>query len=178
MTDPADRTRFLNGVRNVRRFRDEPVPEEALRGVLEVARWSGSSMNRQPWSFVVVREPALLRALAATSPSIGWVAGAPAAIVPVLDGEAPEDETFDEGRLGERILLGARAHGLGAGLGWFPHGTARTEARALLGVPDGRVVRTVIALGHPANGERGGRAAARKPLADLVFDERYGRRPT
>ena len=125
----------------------------------------------------MVREPALLRALAATSPSIGWVAGAPLAIVPVLDGAAPEDETFDEGRVSERILLATRAHGLVAGLGWFPPRTARAAAKALLGVPEDRVVRTVIALGYPTE-EPTGRGGDRKLLAELVFADRYGVHPT
>ncbi len=176
MGDATELVGFLTKVRNARRFRPDPVPEEALAAVLEVARWSGSSMNRQPWRFVVVREPALLRALAATSPSIGWVAGAPLAIVPVLDGAAPEDETFDEGRVSERILLAARAHGLVAGLGWFPPRTARAAAKSLLGVPEERVVRTVIALGYPSE-EPTGRGGDRKPLAELVFADRYGQCP-
>ena len=28
-------------------------------------------------------------------------------------------ETFDEGRLAERIMLGAWAHGVGSSVGWF-----------------------------------------------------------
>ena len=64
MSDPnsADRKsadmvlRALRRTRQVRQFTDEPVAESDLRAILEVARWSGSSINRQPWTFVVIGE--------------------------------------------------------------------------------------------------------------------------
>lgn len=177
MADRPQLLTLLNRMRNVRRFRPEPVPDDAVADVLEAARWSGSAMNRQPWELVVVREPNLLQALAATSPSIGWVVEAPLAIVPVMAGDAADEEGFDEGRLSERMLLAARANGLGAGLGWFPPGTPRVEALALLGVPPGRTVRTIVALGFAAE-DRSGGGGNRKPLRDLVFAERYGQRPS
>lgn len=176
MTETAEVLGLLRRVRNDRRFRADPVSDEAVAGVLEVARWTGSAMNRQPWEFVVVGDAALLGALAVTSPSIGWVAGSPLAIVPVMAGDAVAQEGFDEGRVSERILLAARALGLGAGLGWFPPGEAREQARSLLGVPEGRSVRTIVAIGVAAE-ERSGRGGDRKPLAELVFRDRYGRRP-
>ena len=46
MVDATELVGFLSKVRNARRFRPDTVPEEALAAVLEVARWSGSSMNR------------------------------------------------------------------------------------------------------------------------------------
>ena len=59
-----DRTTFLGSLRAVREFRDEPVPQEVVEDVLEVARLSGSASNRQPWELVVIRERATLDALA------------------------------------------------------------------------------------------------------------------
>ena len=40
----------------VREFQDKPVPPESVRRIVEAGRLSGSSMNRQPWHFIVVRE--------------------------------------------------------------------------------------------------------------------------
>jgi nitroreductase len=51
--DPLD---FLKSLRTVRFFEREPVSQEALDDILEVARWSGSARNRQPWKFLVVRD--------------------------------------------------------------------------------------------------------------------------
>jgi nitroreductase len=51
MTDTQiakDRIAFLRGLRAVRQFRPDPIPQEVVDDILEVARWSGSAGNRQP----------------------------------------------------------------------------------------------------------------------------------
>ena len=42
--------------RSVRRFKPDPVPDEAIENMLEAARWAMSGANAQPWEFVVVRD--------------------------------------------------------------------------------------------------------------------------
>ena len=42
--------------RSIRKFKPEPVPEEAIENMLEAARWAMSGANAQPWEFVVVRD--------------------------------------------------------------------------------------------------------------------------
>jgi nitroreductase len=168
--------RTLRAVRSVRDFRPDPLPDELLAEILEVARWTGSGMNRQPWRFVVVRDRMALAAIADASPNAGHVRGAAAAIVIVMDGESPAIEAFDEARAAERILVAATALGLASAIGWImPLG--RPAVAALLGVPEGRTVRTLVSLGYPTEvGARPKAAAgtARKPLSDVVRHERYG----
>lgn len=41
--------------RTIRRFRDEPVPDDVLHQCLEAATWAPSGGNMQPWRFVVLR---------------------------------------------------------------------------------------------------------------------------
>ncbi len=40
--------------RSIRAFKDTPVPEEALRRVLDAARWAPSGCNFQPWEATIV----------------------------------------------------------------------------------------------------------------------------
>lgn len=49
--------------RAVRRLRPDPVPEAVLQRVLTAATWAPSGGNRQPWRLIVVRDPAIKRAL-------------------------------------------------------------------------------------------------------------------
>ena len=49
--------------RTVRRLRPDPIPEALLRQVLTAATWAPSGGNRQPWRFLVVRDPERKRAL-------------------------------------------------------------------------------------------------------------------
>jgi nitroreductase len=41
--------------RSIRRFKDEPLPGEALEAILTAATQAPSGKNRQPWRFVVVK---------------------------------------------------------------------------------------------------------------------------
>lgn len=54
---------LIESRRAVRRFLSEPVPDEVIRDCLEMAVLAPSSCNLQPWSFQVVRDPALLARL-------------------------------------------------------------------------------------------------------------------
>lgn len=164
---------FLLSLRAVREFRPEPVPGEVVGDVLEVARLSGSASNKQPWEFIVVRDRATLEALAAVEGYADHLKDAPLGIVPVMAGEREEQEAYDEGRLCERIMLAAHAYGVGSSIGWFVR-DGRSEARELLGVPSERTVRTAISLGYPDEAARRGRGApVRKPLSEIVHEERY-----
>ncbi|HEX2034436.1 MAG TPA: nitroreductase family protein [Chloroflexota bacterium] len=175
-----DRLRFLRRLRAVRRFLARPVPPQAVDDILEVARWSGSANNRQPWELVVVRDAATLQALGTLPGAIyaRHLAGAPLGIVLVMSGEPGREvhETYDEGRLSERIMLAAAAHGLGSCIGWFP-GESAAAAKRLLGIPQERLVRTAISIGYPDAQAQQSRSRAdqpRKPLSELVHQERYG----
>jgi nitroreductase len=45
--------------RSIRRFKPDPIPNEYIDKIIEVARWAPSGFNMQPWEFVVVRKPDL-----------------------------------------------------------------------------------------------------------------------
>lgn len=47
--------------RSARRFKPAPVPDEYIDKIIEVARWAPSSLNQQPWEFVVVKDLELRR---------------------------------------------------------------------------------------------------------------------
>jgi nitroreductase len=49
--------------RAIRYLRPDPVPDELIRKVLDAAIQAPSGSNRQPWHFLVVKDPAVRRAL-------------------------------------------------------------------------------------------------------------------
>lgn len=171
-TDTARQlTDFLRRLRAVRQFESKPVPEDVLADILDVGRWSGSASNQQPGEVLVIRDRETLQRLGSLEGYVKHVAGAPLALVIVMPGKWEEGEIYDEGRLSERIMLAALAHGLGSSIGWFgDQGSA--EARRLLNVPQGRRLRTAISVGYPAAGAL--RRGRRKPLERTVHWERYG----
>jgi nitroreductase len=117
------------------------VPQEVVDDILEVARWSGSASNRQPWELVVIRDRDTLGALARVQGYAHHLADAPLGIVLAMAGERAEQETYDEGRLAERIMLAALAHGVGSSVGWIvgsgreSRGRSSTSARAVWCAP-------------------------------------------
>lgn len=71
----------------------------------------------------------------------------------------------------QNLLLAARARGLG-GVMTMWHAPVEDELRQLLGVPEGVAVAATIPLGYP-EGHHG--PVRRRPLAELVFDDEWGR---
>src|SRR5438067_3157806 len=175
----ATRVAFLRGLRAVRQLRPDPLPESVLHDILEVARGSGRAGNPQPWEFVVVRDRTVLLQLARIDgANAGHLANAAAGIAIVIRPEVPDLDAYDEGRLAERILLAAAAHGVGAAIGHYtgPGNTwaASAEAKRLLGIPDERLLRETISLGYPAEHlQPTPNPPGRKPLEQLVHWERY-----
>ena len=45
--------------RSCRRFKPDPIPDELVHQIIEVARWAPSGANSQPWDFIVVKEKEL-----------------------------------------------------------------------------------------------------------------------
>jgi nitroreductase len=185
----AEHVRLLRGLRAVRRFAPHPLPMRVVDDVLEVARWTGSASNRQPWELILLRDKGILRAIGGLDGTAGLrhVADAAEVIVLVPNGRLTD---FDEGRWTERVMLAAAAHGLGAGIGRVPDEHATTVGE-LLAMPADRVIRTMVSLGYPADAsahlvsverETDRRqpldklAVGRKPLAELLHVDKYGRK--
>jgi nitroreductase len=177
ITSARDATRELRKVRQARLYESRSVPEDVVQELLEIARWTGSSRNTQPWEFIVVTDPEQLRRISQVRTPINWVADAPLAIAIVLDGENPLSEAFDEGRVTERLLIGARLLGLGGGTAWFGDEAQQAEGKRILNIPAERTARSVVVLGYPTTTKDhrpNPAAAGRRPLAELVSYQRFG----
>lgn len=151
--------------RDVREFENRAIDEDDLDRVLEAARRTPSSSNRQRWDFVVVTDRDQLERLSQVWRGAGHIAGAAAAIA--LVSPIAEDETeqlsiqYDLGQATMSIMLAAADLGIGS-----RHAAVREQALAteLLGLPDDRFTAWLISLGYPAG----------RPLAPI---QRPDRRP-
>lgn len=164
-TDAREFVSLLKTLRAVRQFADKPLPEDAVRDIHDVIRWSGNASNRQEFQVLWIEDRETLRRLSELKGYARHLAGAAAGAVIVTWMDSDMLNAFDEGRIAERIMLAAHAYGIGSSIGMIT-GESRTTAAKILGLPEGRTVRTTVSLGYPAEGAlRGGR---RKPLAELV----------
>lgn len=149
--------------RAVRKFSDQPVPDEVIRKILNAGRRSQSSKNTQPWSFVVVRERERLVALSKTGTYAAHVADAAFAVV-LVGAEHGISVSFDLGQTSSYLQLAAWELGVGSCIATLHH---VEEAKALLGIPVERYAEMALSFGYPAADwvpNKGGR----KPLDEVV----------
>jgi nitroreductase len=174
---PDHIVRPLLRVRQTREFEPEVPTDEELGAIADVARWSGSSTNTQPWRFIVIRDREVIaRIHEAGMPQTRSLATAPAAIAIVLpDDDDAVSYAYDEGRAAERMLIAASFLGLAAGIAWvMPH--VRGVVADLLGLPADRFVRTIVVVGHPTERSRAPKnppGKARLPREEVIFEGRW-----
>ena len=167
----------MRRVSQIRRYAADPVPDKVIDQLLELARWTGSSKNGQPWRFIVVRDTERLAKIAALRPNISWAAAAPLGIAIVLDGANALSEAYDEGRLTERLLTGASLLGFGGGVAWFGEAAHQAEAKRILGIPEELTARQIVMVGRPTSTKDPrptGPPRGRKPLSELVSYDEWG----
>jgi nitroreductase len=152
----------------VRSYRPEPIPNEVVARILEAGRLTGSSMNRQPWHFVVVDDVATLQRMAELAQSGPYIAQAPLAIA-VAVGKTPFGVS-DGSRAIQSMVLTAWADGVGSNWVGF---RGLEEIRTLLAIPEEFEVLGVVPFGYPV--EPGGEGKKkRKPLGEIASRGRYG----
>jgi nitroreductase len=174
--DTKELIRFLRSLRAIREYTAEPVADDAVHDILEVARWSGSSSNKQPVELVVVRDAAMKQKISENG--VKPAAGAALAFVVVTPGnpDMRDLEAFDDGRLVERLLLAAKACGLGANIGTLK-GDGPQIIKQALGIPAERRARSVVTVGHVDEEARRARTpsptAGRKPASAFVHWDHF-----
>ncbi|MCC6540806.1 MAG: nitroreductase family protein [Flavobacteriales bacterium] len=176
----------LNARFSPRAFSDRAVTDAELELVLEAARWAPSSMNEQPWRFLITRrgEEGHAELLATLNHSNQvWANKAPVLILNLVHrilsriGQENFHARHDLGIATAQLTAQATALGMGLHiLGGF-HADA---ARAAFGIPETYDVVSVIVLGFPGEPDslpeqlmqRELQHSPRRPLAELVH---YGR---
>lgn len=157
--------------RDERRYRAEPLPDEAVEHLLDAGRLSGSSRNGQPWTFVVPEGRERIERLARAVSVPENVVSAGLAVAILVRGPGPV--LFDAGRAAQSMLLAAWAGGIAS----CPNAVVDVEAaREALDAAPGETPVIVLSFGLPERtrdpeghsvAEWSARAN-RKPLAEVV----------
>ena len=164
----TDTYRDILALRAVRTFTAQPLRSDHIEEILQAARWTGSSKNRQLWSFVLVRDPEHKERLAACGQFADPIRNAPAALALVQEAEGYE---FDIGRVAQNVMLAAAAVGVAS----CPITLHREGcAHDVLGLPDGARCRYAVALGYAVEDPPASAFGGRKPLSELAHGESYG----
>ncbi|MBS7653294.1 MAG: nitroreductase family protein [Candidatus Bathyarchaeia archaeon] len=153
--------------RSIRRFRPGEIPDEDIVKILDAARWAPSGGNRQPLSYIYVKDPQVLRMVKNCSP--GFYGDAYSAIV--IGTQKPGFiEFLDAGFAAENILLAAHSLGIGScAIASFN----REAIRKILNAPEDWEPILLVSLGYP---DRVPSPPARKPLSEVVYLNSFGNR--
>lgn len=168
---------LLRARRSIRRFTDQPVEPEKIDLLVEAALRSPSSKGNNPWEFIVVTDPAMLKQLAvAKAHGATFLQGAPLAIVVCAD-PAKSDVWVEDASIAT-TLIHLQATDLGLGSCWVQirlrqreDGTSSQVYLAdLLGLPEHMMVLAIVGIGYPVDTKSG------HPHASLCFNQvSYGR---
>lgn len=172
---------LLRARRSIRRFTDQPVEPEKIDLLVEAALRSPSSKGNNPWEFVVVTDPVMLKQLAvAKAHGATFLQGAPLAIVVCAD-PAKSDVWVEDAAIAT-TLIHLQATDLGLGSCWVQirlrqrmDGTSsQTYLSNLLGLPENMMVLAIVGIGYPVDSKSG------HPRSSLCFHQvsygRYGQR--
>lgn len=96
----------------VRKYQDKPVSPDIVRRIVEAGRLTASSMNGQPWHFIVVENRETLRRLGALARSGPYIAQAPLAVVVAI--EQTRFAVSDASRAIQSMILTAWSDGVGS----------------------------------------------------------------
>jgi nitroreductase len=152
----------------VREFRDTPVPPDVVRQIVEAGTLTASSMNRQPWHFIVVDDRTTLQRLGELARSGPYIAQAPLAVVVTI--RESRFAVSDASRAIQSMVLTAWSAGVGSNwVGFFD----LEAVKPLLAIPDDFQVLAIVPFGYPARAVRRGRKQ-RQPLGDVASRGRFG----
>ena len=131
--------------REVRRYADRPIDEDAVHRILDAGRVAGSSRNRQARRFIVLRDRALVERAAQAIWTPDNLLGAALVVAIVTGGKGPT--SFDAGRAAQNMMLAAWNEGIGSS----PNGIADQEAmsEAVRHGADEQVA-ILLSFGYPA----------------------------
>jgi len=183
MTDGKKMLEIISTRQSDRKYNSKTVQQEKIDRICEAGWISQSACNGQPWKFIVVNDPELLKKVArAASAKLlkmnTFVDQAPVIIVIVREGtnmtsnvggavKAKDYSLIDVGIAAENICLQAEAEGLGSCvIGWFDEKLLRKT----LGIPRTKRVELLITIGYS---EAEQRIKKRKPKEDVVSYNKY-----
>ncbi len=173
-----------------RAFADKTVPPDLLRSLFEAARWAASSMNDQPWAYLVATKDdaenfAKMVSVLMDGNSI-WAKNAPVLLLSVArlnfkhNGSANRVAVHDLGAANASLTLQATALGLGVHqMGGFH----RDKAREVFQIPEGWEPVAAMAIGYPGDPaslpenlqKREIAPRSRQPLSEFVMSGSWGR---
>ena len=128
----------IKGRRSIRRYTKDPVSLDLVEKILDAGRWAPSASDRQPWSFIIIKDKEVKRKVAEASTYGKFLADAPLGIVVVIDPQlSPRSGGVEDGVIATQNMLLA-AHALGLGTCWIGsyNSVYEEKVKTILSIPE------------------------------------------
>jgi nitroreductase len=139
--------------RSIRKFKTTEVEDRLVEEIVAAGMMSPSAGNEQPWHFVVIKNPATLKALSTDHLYAACVSKAPMAILVCGDLTADRYQGFwvqDCAAATQNTLLAAHALGLAsAWIGIYPRPQRLADIRSVIALPEHIRPFALLPLGYP-----------------------------
>jgi nitroreductase len=167
--------------RTTLRFEDTDVEHGKVEDILEAGRWAPSWLNKQPWSFTVIKDQKTKEQLGEVVPTV-FVQGlreAPVCIAVTVNTEEDPYHFVEAGAIATQNMALA-AHSLGLQTAWIgildlkdQKNSAESKVKKILEIPKNHRVITLLPIGHTKYEIL---KKERKELRQIVYEERFGKR--
>jgi len=151
---------YIKTRRSRRKFLDKKIPDEILEKIINAGRYAPSSMNSQPWEFIIVKDNEIKKKLAELKGKDNeeCLLGAKVIIVVCVDMEKSATRWVEDGVCAAmNILLTIHELGLGAVYvtGYNNQDSEITEGiKKTLSLPGNIMPVVLIPLGYPDPNEK------------------------
>ena len=160
----SEQLKLLVERRSIRSYEQRPIDDKILTQILDATRWCMSARNRQPWTFIVIRNKELSQEIAKECTTGPFIAGAPLLVAIVGDMEySPNWYLHDTCFASLQLALAAWSFGIGTC--WIGR-INRENVKNLLKLKKSDHLLTVLPLGYPKGGIP--KAPPRKSLDEIV----------
>jgi nitroreductase len=161
----------IKGRRSIRKFKNQPIPDDTVTQLIEAATYAPSAGNLQPWQFIIAKNPTVKKKLVQAAYNQAQAEQAPIIIVVCVD----EKQTSSYGTRGKNLYclqdtaaatqnIMLTAYSLGLGTCWIG-AFKEDEAKKAVNAPEGARPVCMIPVGYP---DVSPKQRTRKPLGEIM----------
>jgi nitroreductase len=170
---PKDFSSVIRNRRSVRVFKPDDIPDELIKEAINIARWAPSGANRQPWRFIVIKDPTTKKMLCEAAKAAFFqinlhVYEAPVLIVVCSNSKASAWHLYDTTNATMCLLLALEYLSLGScWVGLFN----KEKVKEILQIPKKWEVIALIPIGYPKETPS---TPPRMDVEKITFYEKWG----
>jgi len=140
--------------RSIRVYTGAPVTDDMLNTILKAAMYAPSAVNKQPWHFIVFRDPEIIRKIVEIHPNAAMLSKAQVAVLVCWDEHQQHDTGYgpvDCAAATQNMLLAAHSLGIGSvWIGIYPRQVRMEAMPSLFNLPAHIKAFSIVSLGYPA----------------------------